>query len=342
VIAIERSNGEDGAVTIDFSTANGTATAGSDYQPVSGTLSWANGDGGTRIVQIPLFADELAEGNETVQLVLSNPTGGAVIDDERGTAVLTILESGGTLPPGDDDNRRGTFKFAESGYQVIEGQPVAIITVERSNGETGAVSVDYVASSGSATEGDDFGAAAGTLSWASGDGSTRTFQVPVFDDAAAEDSETVNLALANATNGAAIDPVRGSALLLVLDDDASQAACQTGPGTLCLLQGRFRAEISYRTPNVGAGTGKAVRLSDQSGLFWFFDANNMEMLIKVIDGCGVPGLDAYWVFFAATTNVDFSMTVTDTMTGVAKQYRNPLGLAAAPIQDVTTFRSCPQ
>jgi hypothetical protein len=68
----------------------------------------------------------------------------------------------------------------------------------------------------------------------------------------------------------------------------------------------------------------------------------MEMLVKVIDGCGVPGLDAYWVFFAATTNVDFSMTVTDTGTGVARQYRNPLGQAAAPIQDVTSFRSCPQ
>ena len=66
------------------------------------------------------------------------------------------------------------------------------------------------------------------------------------------------------------------------------------------------------------------------------------MLIKVVDGCNVPGLNAYWVFFSATTNVDFTLTVTDTQTGVSKQYRNPLGLAAAPIQDVSTFRACPQ
>ena len=344
VIAIERSHGEDGAVTIVFSTENGTASAGSDYTPVTRTLSWANGDGSTKVVQIPLVADGVTEGNETVRLVLSNPTGGVGIDSERGTAVLTILESGG-VPPGDDDDddndRRGVFKFSEGGFQVIEGQPMATVFVERSHGESGAVSVDYSASAGSATAGDDFDAVSGTLSWASGDGSTRSFQVPIVDDGLAEDSETIDLELSNATNGATIDAARGSALLTVVDNDASQAACVPGPGTLCLLGGRFRASIDFRTPNVGAGTGHAMRLSDQTGLFWFFNQSNMELLVKVIDGCGVQGLRGHWIFFAATTNVDFSMTITDTETGVSKQYRNPLGLAALPVQDVTTFRACP-
>ena len=82
--------------------------------------------------------------------------------------------------------------------------------------------------------------------------------------------------------------------------------------------------------------------SNQTGLFWFFNQDNVEMLLKVVDGCNVPGLNAHWIFFSATTNVDFTLTVTDTQTGVSKQYRNPLGLAAEPIQDVSTFRSCPQ
>ena len=68
---------------------------------------------------------------------------------------------------------------------------------------------------------------------------------------------------------------------------------------MCLLGGRFAAQITYRTPNVGTGAGKAVTYSSQTGLFWFFNQDNVEMLIKVVDGCNVPGLNAYWVFVKA-------------------------------------------
>lgn len=64
------------------------------------------------------------------------------------------------------------------------------------------------------------------------------------------------------------------------------------------------------------------------------------MLIKVIDGCGITSGPSYWVFYAATTNVDFTLTVTDTATGISKQFFNPLGKTAEPIQDVATFKTC--
>ncbi len=342
MITVERSHGEDGSATVDYSTSDGSATAGSDYQAVSGTLSWGPGDGSTKTFQIPIFDDGVAESNETVNLVLSNPTGGAILDSRRSVAVLTLIDGGGAPPGGGDDDDPGVLKFDEAIYQVIEGQPFALVTVERSHGEGGTVSVDYFASAGSATDGEDFQAVSGTLTWGHGDGSTKTFQVPIFDDTEEESTETINLVLADPTGGATIDPVRGAALLNLLDDDGSRSACVPGAGTLCLLDDRFAVTITYRTPNVGTGHGQAVPLSSQSGLFWFFDSANAEMLIKVIDGCDVPGLNAYWVFYAATTNVDFTLTVSDTATGVVKQYRNPLGLAAEPIQDVATFRSCPQ
>ena len=114
VITVERSNGEDGSASIQYSTANGTASASSDYTAVSGTISWGPGDGSTRTFTVPLVNDGIDEGNETVNLVLSNPTGGAVIDAERGAAVLTIMDTGGVPPGGGDDNRPGTFKFGES------------------------------------------------------------------------------------------------------------------------------------------------------------------------------------------------------------------------------------
>lgn len=78
-------------------------------------------------------------------------------------------------------------------------------------------------------------------------------------------------------------------------------------------------------------------LSDKTGLFWFFEADNYEMLVKVLDACRDFG--HYWVFYSATTNVEFDLTVTDNATGQTHTYHNPLGHPADPVQDVSTF-SC--
>ena len=72
---------------------------------------------------------------------------------------------------------------------------------------------------------------------------------------------------------------------------------------------------------------------------WFFAADNWEMLIKVLDGCGLN--QNYWVFAAATTNVEYTLTVTDTMTGQEVSYFNPLGQAASAITDTAAFATCP-
>ncbi|HZI67706.1 MAG TPA: hypothetical protein VFF17_14190 [Thermoanaerobaculia bacterium] len=119
------------------------------------------------------------------------------------------------------------------------------------------------------------------------------------------------------------------------------APCVANATTLCMNNNRFSARGSFRT---GAGqTGEfmatAVPGAPDSGLFWFFAPSNLEMLIKVLDGCGLNS--RYWVFFAAGTNVEFTVTVTDTQTGTQKTYTNPLNTAAAPVQDTSAFATCP-
>ena len=77
-----------------------------------------------------------------------------------------------------------------------------------------------------------------------------------------------------------------------------------------------------------------------SGLFYFFAPSNIEMLIKVLNAC-VPPFNRYWVFFAATTNVEFGVVVTDTQNGKTRAYYNPLNRTAPPVQDVDAFATCP-
>ena len=79
--------------------------------------------------------------------------------------------------------------------------------------------------------------------------------------------------------------------------------------------------------------------SDDSGLFYFFNPDNWELLVKVLDGCGVNG--HWWVFFAATTNVEFELRVTDTSTGEVVPYANPLGHRADAVTDTAAFATCP-
>ncbi len=341
VITVERSKGERGAVSVEYMTQSDSATAGSDYEDTSGTLAWGPGDGSVRSFRIPLNDDSETEGPETVQLMLFGATGGATVSAERGTAVLSIIdnESPGVGSPGEDNNRAGVIKFDQRSFQVIESAGVANVLIERSKGESGAVTVSYRTSDGSAEDGLDYSGTTGTVRWAAGDGTARLVQVPILDDDLDEGGETVNLELFDARGGASLDPERRIATLQILDDDTPRSnGCSSSSTTLC-LQNRFAVEVVWRRADGGSGKGRAVGLSQRSGLFWFFNENNIEMLFKTVDGCAA-GLGAHWMYYAATTNVDFTVSVTDTRTGITKQYSNQLGAAALPVQDTDTFAFC--
>lgn len=113
--------------------------------------------------------------------------------------------------------------------------------------------------------------------------------------------------------------------------------CESGQ-TLCLQGGRFQVQVDWRAGP--SGRGQVVPgATDDSGLFWFFSPNNWEILIKVLDGCGING--HYWVFAAATTDVEYTIRVTDTANGTVKTYFNPLGRSAPAITDSEAFATCP-
>jgi hypothetical protein len=90
VLEVERAGGTAGAITVDYSALDGTATNDEDYRLAGGTLSWADGDRSTRTIVPEIVCDDLTEGSETFTVVLTNPTGGASVAPVLGESVTTI------------------------------------------------------------------------------------------------------------------------------------------------------------------------------------------------------------------------------------------------------------
>ena len=115
---------------------------------------------------------------------------------------------------------------------------------------------------------------------------------------------------------------------------APGAGCTAGPGTLCLgAGGRFRVQADWRAVGVGPGFGDggAVPLTAESGMFYFFSPDNIELIVKVLDAG-----PQYWVFYGALSDVEYWVTVTDTATGARKTYHNEQG-SLCGFPDVTGF-----
>jgi hypothetical protein len=117
------------------------------------------------------------------------------------------------------------------------------------------------------------------------------------------------------TSASAADPMFAAS--------ARAGTCVADATTLCLHDDQFAVTVDWEDFASNTGNGTPVSLTDQSGYFWFFNADNPELLINIYDGRASNG--NWWIFFSATTNVGFQLRVEDTLSGEIRRYENPLG-----------------
>jgi hypothetical protein len=111
------------------------------------------------------------------------------------------------------------------------------------------------------------------------------------------------------------------------------AACAGGPEILC-LDNRFRVRVTWRDSS-GTASGTAVALTGDTGYFWFFDAADVDLVLKILDGRSING--DFWVFYGALSDVQYTITIKDTQTGRTKTYVNPQGTLAS-VADTSALR----
>ncbi|MGX8797715.1 Calx-beta domain-containing protein [Fusibacter sp. JL298sf-3] len=232
-LTVTRTGGSDGAVTVDYAVTGGTATgSGTDYTLASGTLNFATGET-SKTISVSITDDGTTESNETVEVTLSNATGGASLGADK-VATLTIT---------DNDAVAGTLQFNPKTASVGEGAGTTNLTVTRTGGSDGAITVDYAVTGGTATgAGTDYTLANGTLSFADGE-TGKTISISITDDGAYEASETVEVTLSNATGGASLGADK-VATLTITDNDAVAGTLQFNPTTAGVSEGAGTANLT--------------------------------------------------------------------------------------------------
>jgi Lipase/Putative Ig domain/Calx-beta domain/Peptidase M10 serralysin C terminal len=210
-ITLNRSNGSDGAISVTVTPTNGSAIAPNDYKNNPITVNFANGET-SKTVTIPIINDTIYEPSETINLTLSNPTNGATLGTQK-TSVLTIL---------DNDAKPGVIAFNSANYSVNEnGTVIKAITLTRTNGSDGAVSVTVTPTNGSAIAPNDYKNNPITVNFAKGE-TSKTVTIPIINDTIYELNETINLTLSNPTGGATLGTQKTSVLTIV-DNDLANA-----------------------------------------------------------------------------------------------------------------------
>lgn len=122
------------------------------------------------------------------------------------------------------------------------------------------------------------------------------------------------------------------------DFATSGTGCVSDDTTLCLNNGRFAVNVTWQTDFGTSGVGHTHTVTPDTGLLWFFNPNNIEMVVKVLNACTLN--DRFWVFAGGLTNVRVDMFVTDTETQFVRHYVNPQNNAFLPIQDTNAFPTC--
>ena len=250
VFTVTRSGTVRGVASITYSTAVGSAVAGSDYQATSGTLVFAANET-SKTVSVPTLTDSIVEGNESFSLNLSGATGTTL-----GNASAT-----GTI----NDNVAGSsLSIADASAQ--EGSAV-IFPVTRSGSQSMSASVNYVTANGSAQAGSDYSATSGILNFVPGE-ATKTISVPTNGDPYAEGNETFSISLSSVVgsaigNGTAtgtiIDVVPPSSLAIA-DASASEGGAVTFTVT------RTGSSAMYSSVNYGTSNGSAQAGSDYTAV----------------------------------------------------------------------------
>jgi hypothetical protein len=294
-ITVNRTGQSTGAISVQYATRNGTATAGSDYTATSGTLNWASGDAAAKTFTVAILNDTATEGDETFSVALSAPTGGAGLGTPSAAGV-TITDNDGVV-------------LSISNVSVSEAAGTATLTVTKTGTTAQSTAVNYATSNGTATAGSDYTATSGTLTFLSTD-TSKTFTVPITNDTTYEGNESFTATLSAPTNGATL----GSAVatVTITENDAapvfaiSAASASEGAGTMTFTVTKTGSSALSHAVSYATTDGTATAGSDYtatSGTLTFLSTETSKTFtVPVLQDTLAESNETFLVLLNTPTN----------------------------------------
>jgi hypothetical protein len=225
IVTITRTGGSGGVVTVLVSTADGTGKAGVDYTATTAAVTFADGDITPKTVSIPLRNNTKYFGNTTFTVNLSTPTGQASLGTPS-SAVVTIQESD-SVPP----VVPGTLQLTSAGLTIKEDDGKATLTVLRTDGSDGTVTIGYSTVAGTAVSGRDFVPTSGTLTFNPGQ-TSQTITVPVLRNNLVTGALSFLVQLGGVTGGASLGSVTSTSVTVLNVDRDTSGPIVTGMKTV--------------------------------------------------------------------------------------------------------------
>ncbi|HMJ90265.1 MAG TPA: Calx-beta domain-containing protein, partial [Candidatus Acidoferrum sp.] len=253
-IVFRRLRGEVGPIRATYYTVDGTARAGIDYVATTGTVAWAACDMDLIGISIPILDNTFVEGNRTFSVVVTDPVSiGGVAPSypalgAQTRALITVV---------DDDFNHGALGFSQPVFSVNENGANATVTVIRTNGSVGQVTVQYATYDLTATSNSvnglqpDYTQVSGTLTFSSGQ-TNRTITIPINNDGAVEFEDWFGIRLFNATNGATLG--LSQATVLINDNDNGRGSVSFSRSDYPVAESNGTATITLRRNSGGNGT----------------------------------------------------------------------------------------
>ncbi|MCA8938839.1 MAG: VCBS repeat-containing protein, partial [Planctomycetes bacterium] len=235
-VTVSLSTASGRAVVVNYATADGTASAGTDYTSTSNTLNFAAGET-SKVVMISITDDSADEDAESFALNLS------------GAGNATIGSSNATITINDND-AAPSVGFAMTTASIDEDMSPLSLTVTLSAASGKTITVDYASSNGSATAGSDYSAATGTLTFNAGE-SSKTIDLVVLDDNADESDETFLVTLSNPTQ-ATLGANTMVTATIVDDEDTPEVAFTMVTHTVAENAGMMTVDVALTTTSAAA------------------------------------------------------------------------------------------
>ena len=277
LVNVIRTGGKASAVTVDYYTVSGTATANVDYTSVTNTLTFGANET-NKVIFVPIINDTNAEGSETLNLILTNVGGGATLGATN-NATLTIV---------DDES---SIAISSATYTVSEAGTNVAIRLVRGGALLTPVSVDFTTANISADDGSDYRATNGTVNFPINT-TNQTILVPIINDTIVEGAETFNFRIFNPQGGVQLGTITNT-VVTITDNDVG--------GIINL------SASSYSVAETG--TNAVITLLRTNGA-----ASGVSVLLTVADGTATAGLDYTNVtqtvtFIAGETNKKVNLPI---------------------------------